>query len=76
MKMQSGMLHTYELMLTVFWDSHDIIHTDYLEKGKTINGIYYVDLKSYMQKKWWKQKNISLWILHENAPIYNCAVAV
>jgi histone-lysine N-methyltransferase SETMAR len=30
-----------KVMATVFWDSHGIIHIDYLEKGKTITGAYY-----------------------------------
>lgn len=29
---------------TVFWDSQGIIHIDYLEKGKTITGVYYAEL--------------------------------
>ena len=36
-------------MATVFWDSHGIILIDYLQKGKTITGVYYasdVDLCS------------------------------
>jgi transposase len=62
--------------VTVFWDNHGVIHTDYLEKGKTINGIYYADLVSQTQKKQQKQKNILLWILHNNASIHKCAVAM
>lgn len=75
-KMRSGTSHPRELMLTVFWDSHGVIHADYLEKGKTINGIYYADLVSETRKKRRKQKNVPLWILHDNAPIHKCAVAV
>ena len=33
-----------KIMATVFWDSRDIIFTDYLEKGRTITGQYYADL--------------------------------
>lgn len=44
LKMRSGTSHPRELMLTVFWDSHGVIHIDYLEKGKTINGAYYANL--------------------------------
>ena len=29
-------------MATIFWDSHRIILIDYLQKGKTITGEYYV----------------------------------
>ena len=33
-----------KVMATVFWDSQDIIFTDYLEKGRSITGQYYADL--------------------------------
>lgn len=31
-------------MASVFWDAKGIIFTDYLEKGKTINSEYYIQL--------------------------------
>lgn len=31
-------------MATVFWDSRGVILIDYLEKGKSITGAYYVTL--------------------------------
>lgn len=31
-------------MATIFWDSQGIIHIDYLDRGKTIAGVYYSDL--------------------------------
>lgn len=31
-------------MATVFWDARGIIHVDYLQKGKTINGEYFANL--------------------------------
>lgn len=30
-----------KVMATVFWDAHGIIFIDYLQKGKTITGLYY-----------------------------------
>ena len=30
-----------KVMASVFWNAHDIIFIDYLEKGKTINNDYY-----------------------------------
>lgn len=33
-----------KVMATVFWDSKGVIHVDYLEKGKTITGLYYAEL--------------------------------
>ena len=33
-----------KVMASVFWDAHDILFIDYLEKGKTINSDYYMAL--------------------------------
>jgi len=33
-----------KVMVTVFCDSKGVMHVDYLEKGKTITGLYYADL--------------------------------
>jgi len=33
-----------KVMATVFWDSQGLIYIDYLEKGKTVRGLYYVEL--------------------------------
>ena len=33
-----------KVMATIFWDSHGIISMDYLQKGKTITGVYYASL--------------------------------
>ena len=33
-----------EVRASVFWDARGIIFTDYLEKGKTINGEYHANL--------------------------------
>ena len=51
-----------KVMASVFWDAHDILFIDYLEKGKTINNDYYMVLldrliaeikkkRPHMQKK-------------------------
>jgi hypothetical protein len=31
-------------MVTAFWDSYGILLIDYLEKGKSITGVYYASL--------------------------------
>jgi len=31
-------------MITVFWGSQGVIYIDYLEKGKTVRGLYYDEL--------------------------------
>ena len=33
-----------KVMASVFWDGKGIIYIDYLKKGKTINGEYYIAL--------------------------------
>lgn len=31
-------------MVTVFWDSYEIVFIDYLENSKTMTGLYYASL--------------------------------
>ena len=44
-----------KVMATVFWDSQVVIYIDYLEKGKTVTGLYCAELldqfDSELQKK-------------------------
>ena len=35
-------------MVSIFWDAHGILFSDYLEKGKTINSDYYMELLDRM----------------------------
>ena len=37
-------LSANKVMATVFWDARGVIHIDYLQKGRTINGEYYTKL--------------------------------
>lgn len=37
---QGGAL-TNKVMVIVFWDVRDVMHINYLQKGRTINGEYY-----------------------------------
>ena len=37
-------LSANKVMSTVFWDARGVIHIDYLQKGRTINGEYYTNL--------------------------------
>ena len=40
-----------EVMPSVFWDSQGVIIIDYLQQGRTINGVYYAaELKRLRQK--------------------------
>jgi hypothetical protein len=38
-------------MATAFWDSHGILLIDYLEKAKSITGVYYASLKAELRPK-------------------------
>ena len=33
-----------KVMASVFWDSEGVLMIDYLERGKTVTGIYYAEL--------------------------------
>ena len=46
-------------MASVFWDAHGIIYIDYLEKGKYINGDYYIELLVRLKDE--TQKNDRTW---------------
>ncbi|QQP49556.1 Uncharacterized protein FKW44_010266, partial [Caligus rogercresseyi] len=37
-------LSANKVMATVFWDARGVIHIDYLQKGRTMNGEYYTSL--------------------------------
>jgi|SRR5687768_3191449 len=61
-----------KVMASIFWDSHGIIIIDYLEKGRTITGEYYVTLldrldNAIKEKRPHLQKKKVLFH-HDNAP--------
>jgi len=45
-----------KVMVSVFWDSEGVLFTDYLEKGKTVTGVYYAGLirklREVIKQKW------------------------
>lgn len=43
-KKAKAVLSANKVMATVFWDARGIIHIDYLQKGRTVNGEYYCNL--------------------------------
>lgn len=69
-----------KVMATVFWDVRGIIHIDYLEKGKTINGPYYANLldkvKEVLQEKRAHFQNKKIFFLQDNAPPHKSKVAM
>lgn len=73
-KMRSSSSHRRVMMLSVFWDRHGIIMTDFAPKGTTINAQYYSNLVRCARKKRRKQKNTPLWLLHDNAPVHTAAI--
>ena len=68
-----------KVMATVFWDAKGIILIDYLEKGKTITGVYYASLLSKLNDEI-KNKRPHLarkkvLFHHDNAPAHSSTVA-
>jgi len=66
-------------MATVFWNSHGVIYIDYLEKVKTVTGLYYAELlgrfaaelqiiRPHLAKK-------KVLFHHDNAPALTSALA-
>ena len=43
-KKAKTVLSTRKLMASIFWDSQGVIYIYYMEKGKTVTGLYYVEL--------------------------------
>ena len=74
-KMRSSSSHRRVMMLSVFWDRHGIIMTDFTPKGKTINAQHYSNLVQRARKMRRKQKNTPLWLLHDNAPVHTAAIS-
>ena len=54
--------HQRVIILSVFWDRHWIIMTDYAFKGTTINAQFYSNLVECVRQKRRKQKNTPLWL--------------
>ena len=69
-----------KVMATVFWDAEGILLIDYLEKGKTITGVYYANLITQLRQKIRRLRRGKLQkgvIFHQdNAPAHTSAVAM
>jgi len=68
-----------KVMATVFWDSEGVLMIDYLERGKTVMGVYYADQirklhAAIKQKCRGKLRHVLLY--HDNVPAHTSAVAV
>ena len=68
-----------KIMATVFWDAKGIILIDYLEKGKTVTGLYYAELldrfDAELKKKRPHLAKKKVLFHHDNAPAHTSAVA-
>lgn len=68
-----------KVMATVFWDAHGIIFIDYLQKGKTITGLYYTALLDRLSAEIKKNRphlmNKKVLFHHDNAPAHSSVVA-
>jgi len=66
-------------MATVFWDSQGVIYIDYLEKGKTVTGLYYAKLlgrfSAELQKIRPHLAKKKVLFHHDNAPAHTSALA-
>lgn len=73
-------LSANKVMATVFWDSRGVIHIDYLEKGKTINGKYYSELldrfDTVLKQKRPHLKKKKVLFHQDNARVHTCAVTM
>ena len=61
-------------MASVFWDTHEILFIDYLEKGKTINSERYIGqlmrLKNEIGEKRLQMKKKKVLFHQDNAPYH------
>ncbi|KAL7726572.1 hypothetical protein ACLKA6_010437 [Drosophila palustris] len=73
-------LSANKVMVTVFWDARGVIHVDYLEKGRTINGEYYSNLlgqfDSELKKKRPHMAKKKVLFHQDNAPAHKSVVAM
>jgi len=78
-KKAKTVLSAGKVMATVFWDSQGVIYIDYLEKGKTVTGLYYAELlgrfDAELQKKRPHLAKKKVLFHHDNAPAHTSAVA-
>lgn len=67
-------------MASVFWDACGIIVIDYLQKGKTINGVYYANLLQRLsdeikkKRPYLRKKNVLF--DQDNAPVHTSLIAM
>jgi len=69
-----------KVLASVFWDSKGVLMIDYLERGKTVTGVYYAELihklRSAIKEKRRGKLSDGVLLHHDNAPAHTSAVAV
>ena len=67
-------------MVSIFWDSQGVIMIDYLEKSRTINGVYYAGKLRWLRKEITIMRRGKLTrcvlLLQNNAPAHTSQVAM
>ena len=68
------------VIASVFWDSDGVLMIDYLERGKTVTGVYYAELIRNLRSaiKEIRRGKLSHGVLlhQDNAPAHTSAVAM
>jgi len=79
-KKAKTVLSVEKVMVTVFWDSQEIILIDYLQKNKAITGEYYATLldrlKEELKKKRPRLARQKVFFHQDNAPSHKATVAM
>ena len=65
-------------MMIIFWDKDDVLLTEYLPRGTTINGPYYTSiierLRFLILRNGAAKANRRALLLHDNAPVHMCNI--
>lgn len=72
---RSSTSHKKVLMLSIFWDCHDVILIDFTVNDVKLNTVYCSNLVKQARKKRRKIKLSDLYYLHDNAPIHTSALS-
>jgi len=69
-----------KIMSSVFWDSEGVLMIGYLERGKTVTGVYYTELirklRSAIEEKRCGKLSHGVLLHQDNAPAHTSAVAM
>ena len=54
------------VLLTIFWDSEDVVHTEFLEQGNTVNSTKYVNTLEKMKARFRRVRSEKVSIIHHD----------